>query len=327
MPHERTRTKSTHKNFFKSLPFPKLKRKPSHLLFSSGSPPSPSIVGTPPDSFPTRESEISHTESDGMRSFFDDSGYEEEELASFKSVRKAKSRPGIRHFFSAPSTVFDSSLLVPNQDVQYRASKPLPPTPTTPSFDLQAKDRVMVAQVPILSEITTSSAMGKIQVTRHEYASPFYAPPSLPHRPAPRPRKILQEKDAKGRVGLRHLSSHERSPFERLSRSMDLVRVPVRIRNRHSPSPFPSPTSPLPPTPDMLPSQLRTKTSMSSFSPFGLDEETSENMSCESADQSIDSIEILSWRTKGLQKRSSKTSSGSAVSSHHAVINYLLIAA
>lgn len=313
MPHERTRTKSTHKKFFKSLPFPKLKRKSSRLLFSSGSPPSPSTPNTPPD---VQAVENSLSECDGMKSFFDDSGFEED-LPSLNVIRKVKSRPRIKHFFSAPSAIFHDS-----PDIQYRATKPLPPTPTIPhTHPIREWEKAQITQIPIPSEPSLESKEVEHESSRGGYASPFYALPSLPHRPAPLPTKTSQERINRENIVLkpRAINVRERSPFGRISRSIDLVRAPVRNKVRHSPSPYPSPTSPLPPIPDVLPTPLSSNASMKSLGPIDGEQDLSENMSCESADQSVDSVEILSWRTKGLQKRSSKTSSGSAVSNYFAL--------
>lgn len=216
-----------------------------------------------------------------MRSFFDDSGYEDE--ASHIFSRK-KSRPKLRAFFSSASGASTVNKARTSSwddcDIGQKISpdKDLPPTP------------------PFTEHVTPSHPYHMQQDLdsggdSEQYNSTSFFPSSNERDIFYRPSLVISTN-----CGSRNF---QEEPEARPIRASNPSPRRAGRRLRSSPPPYPSPNSPLPPTPELSPVGLPM------VSPPNSDHYHGE-------DRSIDSLESLAWRMPALQLQISKTSSDSS---------------
>ena len=248
------------------------------------SPPSQSeyIPLTPPDSaaIHTRPAGV---ECDGLQSFFDDSGCEE---LNAEGLLRKRSKSSLRSFFSA--ALSDSNQL-PVCSVS-SCDKALPPTPVT-------GERPNIRQ-------KRASTIDTVSFRRNDPSSEryplFYTPPvvgrrSLDNSPLPlrAGSQITSEKVCESQV------------LDLIPRPTSFILRKAKQVDRNAPPPYPSPTSPLPPTPG-----FSTELPLTSTPKAGQARELDGPRN--TSEESIDSMEILSWRMPTLKKQVSRGSTGSS---------------
>ncbi|KAI5123744.1 hypothetical protein M0805_000336 [Coniferiporia weirii] len=301
------RSKPNHRSFLnlKPLTIPKLAKKSSKMLFSAGSPLTPLTHQTLPSIAPHVPGlDLSQGDSEGMRSFFDDSGYRDGILIAAKTTRK-KSRPNLRSLFQTSpftNTRLDTQMDSTSQ-IQGWNNKALPLTPPMEEKILPSHPYRNL-QVPYASVEKGSVQLGLLE----GYGSTPYDPrmerkTTDTHRPP-----TYEPKSARGPPA----RYHEHEKLDRVTRPPHQISRKIKARSRCSPSPYPSPTSPLPPTPELSPVGLPTVSPPNSDHYHTLDYEDVNDKDEGSSNRSIDSVEILSWRMPALEQLPSKTPTASS---------------
>lgn len=275
------RPKTNAKSFLnlKPLAIPRLNKKRSKMFFSGSS-----ALPTPDASFSAPSTSLPKDESDAMRSFFDDSGCEDESLHPFSRKR---SGPKLRAFFSSGPGFTGKSKIGSRGEHRNREmrslEKDLPPTPplkeqffSSHPYQLHRDSDSESDQPELESTLAFPSTIDR---------DLFYSLPA--------------QADARSSPKFGGFDPKRDGQEGRTPRTSNPTPRKARRRLRSSPSPYPSPTSPLPPTPELSPVGLP------AVSPPNSDHYHGE-------DRSIDSLEILAWRMPALQLQTSKTSSNSS---------------